>query len=345
MVWLVRSELSPALQWILPLFATSALVAVGLLAHYRKEPLASASFLAGAILSLVPAALSIFPHLHWWSAPAKVQQLFPGSFTNQQVLAACATGLGLSIFALWRLRMTCFAWTTAVLAVAGYISVLLQADWLKKEPETMALWLLPLASFSILALRFESLGRIRWTLPFHIVALVVLVAGLDVMAGYGPTLGMLGLNANLTPFLNPDRQQFLSFAINGVLFLILMLLTENSRSLDLRRGSRLLEIAAILHLLGGLYANANKQRASSNVIVDVSLYLAAVLLFLIMGPWRSRWRMLVGALSGVALGSYLLIDLNLVPKTAFVLTLGTTGLVVAIVAYVYLLMAPRWKKQ
>ena len=53
-VWLVRDELPPTLRWLLPMFSTVALVAVGLLAEWRKEALASAAFLAGAVLSLVP---------------------------------------------------------------------------------------------------------------------------------------------------------------------------------------------------------------------------------------------------------------------------------------------------
>lgn len=153
----------------------------------------------------------------------------------------------------------------------------------------------------------------------------------------------LGLKESLSPFLNSDRQQFLSLALNGLLFLALMLLTEKSGSLDLRRGSRLLEVVAILHLLGGLYQNAQTQRADPNVLVDVSLYLAAVLLLLVLGPWRSRWRMLIGALSGVALGSYLLIDLNLVPRKPFVLCLGAIGLITALSAYRYVFTAPRRK--
>ena len=53
--------------------------------------------------------------------------------------------------------------------------------------------------------------------------------------------------------------------------------------------------------------------------------------------------MFVGALSGVALGSYLLLDLNLVPKKPFVLGLGGNGLFTALAAYIYLLMVPRRK--
>jgi hypothetical protein len=96
-------------------------------------------------------------------------------------------------------------------------------------------------------------------------------------------------------------------------------------------------------LLGGLYQNAQAHRADPRVMSDVSLYLAAVALLLVLGPWRSRWRMLVGALGGMALGSYLLIDLNLVPRKPFVLILGAAGLLTALVAYRYLLMVPRRK--
>src|SRR6185436_4753120 len=64
-VWLVRDELSPGWRWFLPLFGTAALVAVGLLAEWRKEALASGAFLAGAVLSLVPATLAVFGEAGW----------------------------------------------------------------------------------------------------------------------------------------------------------------------------------------------------------------------------------------------------------------------------------------
>jgi hypothetical protein len=344
LVWLVRGELSPVQRWLLPLFATTALVAVGLRAEFRKEALASAAFLAGAVLSVVPTVLSILFEFRVMAAgPRRIQQLFDNGFTNQQVLAACLIGLMLSLVALSRLRMTGFAWTTCLLGMLAYLSALLQWNWLARELEIMALWVLPLTGFSIVALGFEKRGRVRWALPFHLVALLVLVVALDVMASAGPTFAMLGVNESLSPFFNRSRQEFLSLALNGILFLVLMLVTENARSLDLRRGSRVLEVLAIVHLLGGLYRNAQAQRADAGVLIDVSLYLAAVLMLLVLGPWRSRWRMLVGALSGLALGSYLLIDLNLVPKKPFILGLGAIGLITALVAYAYLVVVPRRK--
>ena len=344
LVWLAHDELSSAMRWMLPVFGTVVLMGIGLLAQSRREPMAAASFLAGAVLSLIPTTLSCVAEFHWLDRGASgTKQLFGSIFTNQQVLAACLTGFTLSMFALWRLRMTGFAWTSCVVGALTYLSVLLQFNWLAKEPEIQALWLLPLVLSAGVALLFERAGRVRWALPFHLLSLLVLVAALDTIAEAGPTLSMLGLSSKVSSFFNSDRLHFLSLALNGLIFLALMFATENSRSLDLRRGSRVLEVLAITHLLGGLYFNAHKQYADSQVRIDVFLYIGAVLAMLVLGPWRSRWRMLVGALSGVALGSYLLLDLNLVPKKPFLLILGALGLITALSAYAYLLFAPRRK--
>lgn len=239
--------------------------------------------------------------------------------------------------------MTGFAWTTCLLGALSFLSVLLQLNWLGKKPEIQALWTLPLLSFTAIALRFEKTGRARWALPFHLLTLLVLIGALDCIAGYGPTLSMMDIGPKISPCLDADRQKFFSFALNGVLFLILMLVTERSKSLDLRRGSRVLEIFAILHLLGPLYANAQDHKTNPKVVVDVGVYIAFVVLLLALGPWRSRWRLLLGGLGGVALGSYLLIDLALVPKKAFVFGLGATGLLAALAAYLYLRLVPRPK--
>lgn len=344
LVWLVRAELSPALRWLLPLGATLALIGVGVRAQWRKEALAAAAFLAGAVLSVVPTTLALLSEFGVLNDTVRgTKQLFDSAFTNQQVLAASFTGLALSVFALARLRLTGFAWTSCLLGALAYVSVLLQFNWLARDPEVMALWLVPLTLLLFVALAFERAGRVRWALPFHLVALVTLVGALDVIAVAGPTLGMIGIDQSIASFFNPSRQEFLSLALNGALFLGLMLATENSRSLDLRRASRVLEIIALVHLLGALYRNAQTQRDDSRVLIDVGLYLGAVLLLLVLGPWRSRWRMLVGALSGVALGTYLLIDLNLVPRKPFILTLGAIGLVTALAAYAYLIVMPRRK--
>jgi len=341
-VWLVREEFAPFWRSALPLLSTGILVAVGLLAEWRKEALAAAAFLTGAVLSLVPAMLAALTGIGLLGASADdVRQLFPKEFTNAQVLVSCFTALVLSALALARLRLTGFAWTSCLLGGLTFISLLLQFDWLGRRPEIQALWTLPLAGFAFIGLFFERSGRVRWGLPFHLVAAVTIIVAFDVMAGNGPTLSMLGLKMTTAGWLDAERLQFLSYALNGGMFLGLMLATENARSLDLRRGSRIFETAAILHLLGALYQNAIGHRGDVNVRVDVGLYLATVFLFLVLGPWLSRWRMLMGALGGIALGSHLLLDLNLIPRKPFVLSLGAFGLVVALSAYVYLVRAPR----
>ncbi len=333
LVWLLRAEVSPWLRWSLPVLATTMLVGIGLRAASRREELAAAAFLAGAVLSVVPTTLSLLAEMRWASvAPPGVTQLFPEAYTNTQVLVASALGLGLSVLALHRLRLTGFAWTTCLLGAATYLAALLPYVWLGRDPEVIALWTLPLVAFSGLALAFEKHGRVRWALPYHVVSLVVLVGALDLIATQGPTFQLFGLAVVPDGFWNEDRQRYLSLALNGGVFLALMFLTENARSLDLRRGSRVLEIVALAHVLGGLYQNAQHGRGTAQVGMDVALYLAAVLGFLVLGPWRSRWRMLVGALTGLALGSYLLLDLNLVPRQPFVMALGFAGLVTSVAA-------------
>jgi hypothetical protein len=265
-----------------------------------------------------------------------VTQLFPDKFTNQQVLAASVTALAISGFAFRRLKMTGFAWTTAILSVSSYLSFLLQFNWLAQEPETMALWCLPLAALESAGLVLERKGRVRWTLPFHLVALLALVGGLDIIAFDGPTLKMLGVGAEQWPYFDEDRQKALSVVMNGLLFLGLTLTTEKSKSLDLRRAGRLLESLALLHILTALFVNAEVHKKLPLVRIDVTLYLCAAVLFLVVAPFHSRWRMLVGGLAGCGLGSYLLVNLGLVNRMQFILDLGLTGLLVALGTYVFM---------
>jgi hypothetical protein len=79
--------------------------------------------------------------------------------------------------------------------------------------------------------------------------------------------------------------------------------------------------------------------------VDVLLYLAVALAFLALAPWRSRWRLMVGGLAGLALGSYLLVDLELVAKKPFVFALGIVGMLVALGTYAYLRRAARPRRR
>jgi hypothetical protein len=224
------------------------------------------------------------------------------------------------------------------------VSLLLPFNWLEREPEIMALWCLPLAALELVALGFERAGRVRWTMPFHLIAIGALVVALDVVAGKGPTLKMLGVTPEHWSYFDPQRQMTFSFVLNGIVFLVLMLLAERSRSLDLRRGSKWLEVLAIVHTISALFNNALEHKGDLLVRYDVWIYLAAALFFAVLAPFRSRWRMLVGGLLGCGLGSYLLVDLNLVARKPFIVGLGFVGLAVALGAFAYVRRGPRFER-
>ncbi|MCC6820054.1 MAG: serine/threonine protein kinase [Verrucomicrobia subdivision 3 bacterium] len=345
-VWMLRDELTPPWRWLVPVFFATALLLAGQIARRGRENLAAATFLAGAALAIAPATLALLAEMHWFGTPPpKVTQLFPDTFTNQQVLTASLTAMAVSVFGLWRLKMTGFAWTTATLATTSYISLLLRFNWLDQKPEIQALWCLPLTLMEFVALALERAGRVRWTMPFHLVAVGALVIGLDVVALQGPTLEMLGVTTERWPYFDHDRQVWFSVVLNGLLFLALMLVGERSASLDLRRASKWLEVLAILHTISALFANAMHHKGNPLVRVDVWLYLAAALFFAVLAPFRSRWRMLVGGLVGCGLGSYLLVYLDLVARKPFIIGLGILGLAVALGAFIYVkhgTRASRW---
>jgi hypothetical protein len=333
---MLRNELTPLWRWLLPAFFTLTLLAAGRVAQREREPLAAATFLAGAVLAMAPCMLALLAELHCFATPAaNVKQLFPETFTNQQVLAALAAALAVSVVGLRRLKMTGFAWTTAALAAAGYVSLLLCCNWLDQKPEIQALWCLPLTALEPVALALERRGRVRWTPPFHLVALLALVLGLDVIALNGPTLKLLGVDGARWPYFDHQRLESFSVVLNGLLFLGLMLLTERAASLDLRRAAKLLEVLAIVHTLSALFVNAMGHRNDVHVAADVWLYLGAAALFMVLAPFHSRWRLLAGGLAGGGLGSYLLVDLGIVHRKPFIIGLGLAGLVVALGTFAY----------
>ncbi len=335
-VWMLRDDLGPVWRWAVPTGFTAMLFAAGLAARRVRESVAAATFLAGATLAIAPTMLAWLAEFRLLATPPEnVTQLFHASFTNQQVLVSSLAALVTSGFCWRRLKMTGFAWTTAALTATTYLSLLLLFNWLDQRPETQALWCLPLALLEFPALVMERRGRVRWTLPFHLVALVALVGGLDIIASQGPTLAMLGADRAGWVYLDHDRLTAFSFVLNGLLFLALMLVTERSASLDLRRASKLLEVLAIVHTLSALFLNALNHRSEAYVRVDVWLYLGTAGLFMVLAPFRSRWRLLVGGLAGCALGCYLLVDLGLVSRKPFIVGLGLAGLLVALGTFAY----------
>jgi serine/threonine protein kinase len=336
-VWMLgeKSGLAPLWRWLVPMFFATALLLAGLVARRGRENLAAATFLAGAALAMAPATLAVLAQIGWFAIPPEnVKQLFP-AFTNHQVLVASIMALAVSVFGLWRLKMTGFAWTTATLTTTSYVSFLLLFNWLDQKPEIQALWSLPLVLMEFVALALERAGRVRWTMPFHLIAASTLVGGLDVLAFNGPTLKMLGVTVQQWHYFDDQRQQTLSVVLNGLMFLALMRVAEASGSLDLRRAGKWLEILAIGHILSGLFANAMYHKTPNPQLrLDVWLYVAAALAFTVFAPIRSRWRMLVGGLMGCGLGSYLLVQKELVARKPFIIGLGLLGLMVALGTFI-----------
>lgn len=335
-VWRALGEWPGPWGWVMPVVASAMLLLTGGYAHRRRENLAAASFLAAGALSLAPSLLALFRELGWWSAAREgVTQALGTAFTNEQCLVACAGALGVSVWALRQLRMTGFAWTTVLLGIVTYLFGWTVFGWLDWVPYRQGLACLPLVGCVVVALGFEQVGRVRWSFPFHLAALVALLGSLDVMAYDGPTLSQLGVPTG--GYLTVDRLRAFSFAANGLLFLGLMVGAERSRSLDLRRAAKVLEVMALLHAEGALYVNAQENRDQPQVAIDVGWYLGMAVVFLGLGAWRGRWRLLVGGLAGLALGSYLLVDLGLVRRVPFILAVGAAGMTTALTVFAYLL--------
>ena len=74
----------------------------------------------------------------------------------------------------------------------------------------------------------------------------------------------------------------------------------------------------------------NADPANPLVRFDVYAYLGGVLLFAVLAPLKSRWRMLVSSLGGCGLGAYLVVDLDLVADKPFIIGLGLVGSTVAL---------------
>ena len=330
LVWLARDELSETTRWLLPCAGFLALLLGGFLLQVKRQVETAAVLLAGAVLTAVPALLSLLAAFDLAAVrPEQIAQLLGEPYSNQQVLLAGAGALALSVAALLLLRFTALAWTTAALAAATWFGWLLTRNYLDMRPETQALWALPLVLLDGVALRAEATGRVRWALPFHAIALITLIVALDVIAENGTTLELLGLPLDLSS----ARLERYSFALNGLFLMALMILLERSSSLDLRRGARILEILAPLHLLVPLYAGAD---ANGAPLFDVVAYLLGVLLVLLLGPWRNRRRFLATGLLGLAFGSHLLIQKEIFEPVPFLIYLGAGGLAVAFLTWRHL---------
>ncbi|MHC4931270.1 MAG: serine/threonine-protein kinase, partial [Planctomycetota bacterium] len=155
-VWFAPQEIPATERWAIPAACFAALFLAGVNASFRREERAAATFIAGAVLTLFPAALAALVECGIFVLPRQgVEQLLPGTaFTNDRLLAASGSALLLSLVSLAAMRRPVFAWTTAALVAVTYFCGLLNRDLLGMETERAALLLLPLVLLSVPALLF-----------------------------------------------------------------------------------------------------------------------------------------------------------------------------------------------
>lgn len=283
-------------SWLL-LFAPGAAWAVlagfGVRAHLRKDAPVAAMLLLGAVLAFAPAVLALLAETGALAArPGGATQLFEGTpYSNSQLLVACAGSLALSVVALVLLQHVYFAWTTALFGAGVYFAIALTQDFLGLSPAAKALFLLPLVLAEAVCLHAERVGRPRWAMPGHLLALGGLLGALEVLAAE---------NAYLRPFGVAEAPPHVSFAVPGIILLGAMVALERAPSLDLRRGARLLRLLAPAQLLVPLYLLARSAGTP-----PAALPLAgASLLLIALAPWRDRRLLLAFGLAGLVAAAH-----------------------------------------
>ncbi|MHC4816830.1 MAG: hypothetical protein ACYTF8_02045, partial [Planctomycetota bacterium] len=318
MVWLAHDSLPALARWLVPSGVAFALVGAGLWARLRRDGVAAAALLAAGALAIGPALLALLAETGLGASQESHQFLPDSPLTNLRLLIASTGALAVSLMAFGLVRQTVFAWTTALLTAVTYCAVLLTQNALDLEPQEAALRLLPLLALAIPGLVCEAMGKVRWAQPFNLVALVTLVVGLDVLAG--------GLLAPLAGILGEARLEYLGFTAVGIVLMAFLVVMERTQSLGLRRGARLLEPLAVLHLVASLHLNA----AKNGNWADVTLFVGVALILLVVAPWRGRVWYLAGGLASLALAATTVLQLGMVDPTVFTLSVALTGLAVAV---------------
>jgi hypothetical protein len=174
----------------------------------------------------------------------------------------------------------------------------------------------------------ESQGKVRWAMPFHVVALAALVGALDVMALRGGLLELVGLGG----VAGPARLPYLGFAAAGVVFGVVSLALERARSFDLRRAARFLRVLAALHLVGALGWNALVQGEAR----DLAALGGAAALLAVLGTFVRHHVLLLAAGAALVLALCVAAVAGTAPVLPYALTLAGAGLLGGIGLHVFL---------
>jgi hypothetical protein len=316
-------DAAPALQALVPGAIFVTLLGAGLRARAQGDGTGSSLFFAAGAVAAVPAIIAGLAIAGLLGGSGAL----PAPLSDFRVLAGSTGGLALAGLGLLFLRRGLLAWVTAALAAATYGSLVLVLGVKDLAPHEIALRFLPLVLLVVPGLLFESQGKVRWAMPFHLVSLAALVGSLDMMAAKGGLLDLVGLGA----VAGPARVPYLGFAAAGLMLAILSLLLEHARSFDLRRGARFLQILAAIHLVVGLGWSAAVNGAGR----DVLALGGASGLLLLLGRFH-RGPLLVAGGLGFVLALGLAVTGGAMAPASFALALSGAGLLGSLGIYFYL---------
>jgi hypothetical protein len=316
-------DASPALQALVPGAVFLTLVGAGIRARSQGDGAGAALFLAAGSAAAAPAIIAALAVLGLMGGSGAL----PAPLSDMRLLAGTGAALALSTACLLLLRRGLFAWVTAALAAAAWGAFVLVLGVSGLAAHEIALRFLPLVLLAVPGLLLESQGKVRWAMPFHLVALGALVGSLDVMAARGGLLHLLGLGT----VAGPTRVPYLGFAVAGLVLAVLSLALERARSFDLRRGARFLQNLASIHLVGALGWSAAVNGAGR----DVLALGAASGLLLLLGRFGRRPLLLAGGV-GFVLALGLVAVGGVMAPGSFALALSGAGLLGSLGIWFYL---------
>jgi len=316
-------DAAPALQALVPGAIFLTLVGAGVRTRSHSDGAGTALFLAAGAFAAVPAIVAGLAAGGFLAGAGA----FPAPLSDLRLLAGAAGALLFGAACLPSLKRGLFAWVTAALAAAAYGALVLVLGVQGLAAHEIALRFLPLVLLAIPGLLLESQGKVRWAMPFHLVALAALLGALDVMALKGGLLDVLGLGS----VAGAARRPYLGFAAAGLLFAVLSLALERARSFDLRRGARVLQLFAAFHLVGALGWSARVNGAGR----DLAALGVASMLLLVLGRFHRRPLLLAGGL-GFVLTLGLAVTSGFAAPGSFALALSGAGLLGALGIYFYL---------
>jgi hypothetical protein len=316
-------DAAPALQALVPGAIFLTLVGAGVRARSQGDGSGMALFFAAAAIAAAPAivaGLAIAGLLEGGGS-------LPAHLSDLRLLAGTGGALLFAVACLLVLKRGLFAWVTAALAASAYGAMVLVLGVSDLRAHEIALRFLPLVLLAVPGLLLESQGKVRWAMPFHLVALAALLGSLDVMALKGGLLEVLGLGT----VAGPARLPYLGFAAAGLVLAVLSLALERARSFDLRRAARLLQLVAAFHLVGALGWSAAVNGAGRDI---VALGGASALL-LVLGRFHRRPLLVAGG-AGFVLALGLVAVTGAVAAGSFALALSGAGLLGALGIHFYL---------